>query len=139
MHTKTLGIGIALTLGLALGPSACSVTKQAEVCVQANDGQQVTVVGYVNVAPFTLVSGNDFRIEVVESMSERDGIGAYVKVGTGPNTMKALPGEFSASDVELTLADGSTEGYGDRVAFTGRLSVHGDSCNIYDVETLGAP
>lgn len=117
----------------------CSVTKQAEVCVAANNDKQVTIVGYVKVAPFTVSSGDDFRIEVVESMSDDDGIGAYVKVGTGNNTMRKLAGEFTAADIELTLDDGSTEGYGDRVAFTGELTVNGDSCNIYDVDKLASP
>lgn len=123
----------------ALALPGCSVTKQAEVCVAANDGEVVTVVGYVKVAPFTVVSGDDFRIEVVESMSDDDGLGAYVKVGTGNNTMRKLPSEFTSNDIELTLDDGSTEGWGDRVAFTGKLTVSGDSCNIYDVDELTAP
>lgn len=128
----------ALVVITAMMP-ACSVTKQADVCVAANDGELVTIVGHVKVAPFTVVSGNDFRIEVVESMSSEDGIGAYVNVGTGKNTMKKLPREFTVDDIELRLDDQSTEGYGDRVAFTGRLAVSGDSCNIYDVEQLASP
>ena len=130
---------VLVLLVTALALPGCSVTKQAEVCVAANDGKVVTVVGYVNVAPFTVSSGDDFRIEAVESMSDADGIGAYVNVGTGNNTMRKLAGEFTANDIELTLADGSTEGYGDRVAFTGELSVSGDSCNIYDVKQLASP
>lgn len=131
-------IALAL-LVTALALPGCSVTKQAEVCVAANDGKEVTVVGYVKVAPFTVVSGDDFRIELVESMSDEDGLGAYVKVGTGGNTMRKLPSEFTADDVELTLADGGTVGYGDRVALTGELTVRADSCTIYDVKRLSAP
>ena len=127
------------TVVTALVLPGCSVTKQSEVCVAANDGKVVTVVGYVKVAPFTLVSGDDFRLEVVESMSSDDGIGVYVNVGSGNNTMRKLPAEFTANDVELTLDDGSTEGFGDRVAFTGELTVNGDSCNIYDVTKLTSP
>ena len=130
---------ILALLVTALALPGCSVTKQADVCVAANNDKVVTVVGYVKVAPFTVVSGDDFRIEVVESMSDDDGIGAYVTTGSGNNTMRKLPGEFTANDIELTLDDGSTEGFGDRVAFTGKLTVSGDSCNIYDVDTLSSP
>lgn len=128
-----------VVLGAALCACSVSVTKQADVCIAANDGKELTIVGYVKVAPFTVVSGNDFRIEVAESMSSDGGIGAYVNVGTGKSTMKKLPREFTSDDVELTLEDGSIEGYGDRVAFTGQLTVNGDSCNIYDVARLASP
>jgi hypothetical protein len=128
-----------VALAAALG--ACEVSKRAEVCVAANHDKVVTVIGYVSAGSFSLVSSdNTFPIKLVESMKDEDAIRVSVKQGTGPNTMKQLPdGDFTGDDIELTLADGGTKGYGDRVKVTGKLTVNGDTCAIYTVDKLEAP
>jgi hypothetical protein len=128
---------------LVLGASliGCEVSKHSEVCVPANDGRVTTVIGYVAVGGFSLVSSDEeFPIRVVESMKAEEGVRASVKMGSGPNTMKPLPeGDFTNDDIELTLADGSTKGWGDRVKVTGKLTVSGDTCAMYTVDKLEAP
>lgn len=121
--------------------AACEVTKRAEICVPANDGKVVTVVGYVIIGGFSLVSSdNEFPIQLGESTKAEQTVRVSVKQGTGPNTMKQLPeGDFQADDVEITLADGATKGVGDRIAATGKLTVTGDTCAIYTVDTLTKP
>jgi hypothetical protein len=121
--------------------AGCEVSKRGEVCVPANDGKEVTVIGYVDVGGFSLVSSdNEFPIQLVEKMRAEEYVRVSVKIGDGPNTMKPLPeGDFTNDDVELRLGDGSTKGWGDRVAITGKLTVSGDSCSMYGPVTLAAP
>ena len=121
--------------------AGCEVSKHGEVCVAANDGKSITVIGYVDVGGFSLVSSdNEFPIHVVEKMRADEYVRVSVKIGEGPNTMKLLPaGDFTNDDVELRLGDGSTKGWGDRVAITGELTVSGDSCAMYGPVTLAAP
>jgi hypothetical protein len=130
---------LALVVLAAL--SACEVSKHAEVCVPANDGKVVTVIGYVTVGGFSLVSSdNTFPIKIAESTKAEQSIRVSVQQGTGPNTMKQLPeGDFKADDVEITLGDGAKKGVGDRIAVTGKLTVNGDTCAIYEVDELKAP
>lgn len=137
MRTRVI-VSVA-ALAAALG--ACEVSKHTEVCVPANDGKTVTVIGYVSVGGFSLVSSDgSFPIKLVESMKAEENVRVSVKMGDGPNTMKPVPqGDFTNDDVELHLADGSTKGWGDRVAATGKLTVNGDTCAMYTVDSLTAP
>jgi hypothetical protein len=128
-------------IALAAALCGCEVTKHSEVCVPANDGKTVTVIGYVTVGGFSLVSSdNSFPVKIAESMKAEENVRVSVKMGGGPNTMKPLPdGDFTNEDIELTLADGSTKGWGDRIAATGKLTVNGDTCAIYTVDSLTKP
>ena len=130
-----------LTVLAFVALAGCEVSKRGEVCVPANDGKEVTVIGYVDVGGFSLVSSdNEFPIQLVEKMRAEEYVRVSVKIGDGPNTMKPLPeGDFTNEDVELRLGDGSTKGWGDRVAITGKLTVSGDSCAMYGPVTLAAP
>jgi hypothetical protein len=131
-------IALAWLLGSLAG---CEVSKRSEVCVPANDGKIVTVIGYVAVGGFSLVgSDNEFPVRLVESMKSEDAVRVLVKFGDGPNTIKPLPdGEFTNDDIELHLADGGTKGWGDRVKATGKLLVAGDTCTIMSLDSLTAP
>jgi hypothetical protein len=109
--------------------AGCEVSKRAEICVPANDGKTVTVIGYVDVGGFSLISSdNEFPIKLVEKMRNEEHVRVSVKIGEGPNTMKALP-----------AGDFTTKGWGDRVAVTGTLAVTGDQCSLREPVTLSAP
>lgn len=129
-----------LVLGI-VALAGCEVSKRADVCVPANDGKTVTVIGYVDVGGFSLISSdNEFPIRIVEKMRNDEHVRTSVKIGEGPNTMKPLPaGDFTNDDIELQLGDGSKKGWGDRVAVTGKLAVDGDSCSLREPVTLAAP
>jgi len=135
---RPLAVAAVLAFAALLG---CEVSKRSEVCVAANDGKVVTVIGYVDVGGFSLISSdNEFPVKVVEKMRADEHVRVSVKIGDGPNTMKALPaGDFTNDDIELRLGDGSTKGWGDRVAFTGKLAIDGDMCSLREPVTLAAP
>jgi hypothetical protein len=128
-------------LVLVAALAACEVSKRAEVCVPANNDKVTSVIGYVTVGGFSLVSSdNEFPIRLAESTKAEEGVRVSVKMGSGPNTMKPLPeGDFTNDDIEITLADGSTKGWGDRIKATGKLTVSGDTCAIYTVDELETP
>jgi hypothetical protein len=120
--------------------TGCEVSKRSEVCVPANNDKVVSIIGYVSVGGFSIISDNDFPVKLVESMQSEDEITVYVDLGNGPNTMKPLPnGDFTNEDIQLNLADGGTKGWGSRVKVTGRLTVNEHTCAIYDVDKLEAP
>jgi hypothetical protein len=138
MLARSLSCALVVLVATAV---ACEVSKRSEVCVATNDGKVVTVIGYVAVGGFSLVSSDgEFPIRLVERMKDDEGIRVSIKMGSGPNTMKPVPkGEFTNDDIEITLADGSTKDWGDRIKVTGKLSITGDSCAIYTVDRLEAP
>jgi hypothetical protein len=131
------------TLLLALVGLGCGeVSKREEVCTAANEGKTITVIGYVTVDGFSLInSDNEFPLSLRESMRADEEIRAFVKLGEGPNTMQPLPkDEFTQDDIELHLADGSTLGWGDRVAATGELALRtGDRCTLRPITNLAEP
>lgn len=136
---NTRGIVFSIAIGAAL--VGCEVSKHSEVCVPANDGKVVSVIGYVSAGGFSLVSSdNEFPVKLVESMGAEENVRVSVKLGEGPNTMKPLPeGDFTNDDIEIRLADGSTKGWGSRIKATGKLTVNGDTCAMYSPDSLTAP
>jgi hypothetical protein len=137
-HRRPLVAAVAFAMVVLAG---CEVSKHSEVCAPANDGKTVTVIGYVDVGGFSLISSdNEFPIRIVEKMRAEEYVRVSVKIGEGPNTMQALPaGDFTNEDIELRLSDGSTKGWGDRVSVTGTLAVTGDTCSLREPVTLAAP
>ena len=119
--------------------TSCSVSKRSDVCTADNDGKETTVTGYVSFGGFSMISGNEFPLRLVESMSAEDYIIAYVPMGEGENTLKKLPDSFTQDDIELRLDDGGTKGYGSRVAVTGTLSVSDDYCALRKVTKVASP
>ncbi|HET6585541.1 MAG TPA: hypothetical protein VFG69_18910 [Nannocystaceae bacterium] len=133
--------GTALSIAIAAALGGCEVSKHSEVCVPANDGKVVSVIGYVSVGGFSLVSSdNTFPIQLVEKMGAEENVRVSVKLGDGPNTMKPVPeGDFTNDDIEIRLADGSTKDWGDRIKVTGKLTVNGETCAMYSPDSLSAP
>jgi hypothetical protein len=141
MPTSASVRALALVFVTAAALAGCEVSKRSEVCVAANQGKSVPVIGYITVGGFTLVSSDgEFPLKLAESMGAEEHIRAYVKLGEGPNTMKPLPqGDFTNEDIEVRLADGSTKGWGDRIKVTGTLAVDGDTCTLRGPVTIEAP
>jgi len=116
------------------------------VCDKANDGQRVAVQGYLQLPEslevVTYGDGSKKQAQsVVLRMFETDRfqgnqIGVNLNVGTGPNTMDDIPGEyiFTDSDLKVHLADGQTSTYGQRVNVSGKVYFPSDgtefSCGL---------
>lgn len=135
-RTRYLLVGTTLVFGVL---AACT-TNRDDVCVEANNGQSTTVVGYVSFGGFSIISNNQFPVRLVQSMNAEEYILAYVPIGEGPGTIAELPESFSQDDIEITLDDGGTRHFGQRIAITGELSVSGDSyCALRNVSVIAKP
>jgi len=103
------------------------------VCDKANDGQRVAVDGYLQLPDqLEVTTHSDGSKEqaqriVVRMFETNQFSGAQIavdlNVGSGPNTMQDIPGEyiFTDSDLKVHLADGQTAAYGQRVNVSGKV------------------
>ena len=124
-----------------LGISACATYDHEALCVPENDGETVTVVGFVSFGGFSLVSGREFPVHLLERMTDdpEHYVIAYIPIGDDAGTMDDLPESFTQNDIRIRLSEGGRRGYGRRIAVTGELGVSEGYCAVRAIETIDKP
>jgi hypothetical protein len=131
----TIVASLALTglVACTEAPTPGEPTDFASVCGRSNDGRRIAVAGYLQLPDsIDVVSSGDGSRKQAEHVTVRlfssdqfagTSIGVDLDVGTGPNTLADIPGEyiFTDSDLKVHLADGETSTYGQRVNVSGKV------------------
>lgn len=106
----------------------------------ANDGKNVSIIGYLALPNNSYTTGSSGQLEFIERPNDISGLDFIlsVTIGSGNNTMKALPDKYTTNDVKVKGKNGEKIGIGDRVKITGKLSSNDSYCslNVKEIEKL---
>lgn len=119
---STLAVAVLILAGCGNEPpTAGTPTEFATVCDRANDGQRVSVEGY-------LIFPNSFSesTSVMMLMHETDAfdstpIGVQTPFGTEANQLEEVSDNFSDDDMALHLGNGEVAGFGEKVRVSGKV------------------
>lgn len=102
-------------------PTVGEATPFAEVCARANEGRRVAVEGYL-IFPDSFTESQSVVLRLHES-DAFDGtpVGVQIAFGTAPNQVEQVADQFSDSDLQVHLADGSVAGFGTKVKVSGKV------------------
>lgn len=92
------------------------------VCDKANESKRVALEGYLDFP-------NEFKskdLSIMMRLRAAPGakdrvVGASVRLGTSPNNVAVPPKTFSVKDLKLTMNDGKTAGYADKIKVSGKM------------------
>lgn len=102
-------------------PTAGTPTDFAAVCDRANDGQRVSVEGYL-IFPNSFTESTSVMMLMHESDSfDSTPIGVQTPFGTAANQIEAVTDQFTDDDMALHLGNGEVVGFREKVRVSGKV------------------
>jgi hypothetical protein len=108
----------------------------AQAMEKENDEKRVSVTGYLALPHTSYSTGSTGQLGFIGRPNQMDSPLNYIlsiPIGTGKNSMKALPDKYTNDDVIVTGKNGEKIHVGDRVKITGKLHAS-DSYPSMDVQ-----
>lgn len=119
---------IAFVVAACSSPHPGKTATFANVCDKANEGERVTIDGYVGLLGSVMLCSDTCSLDLypTSKVGGMGGISFSVQVGTGKSQMAELPDHYSESDVKIETSDGTVVSTGGKVRVTGEVLGAGD-------------
>lgn len=112
-----------------------TVTWEDLASGELEDGQPITIEGYVGPLPSTIYSYDDSElgIDLYERRNQSDGfhLDVDIPIGSSKNHVRSLPDDYQQSDLKIMTNEAETAGVGDYVRMEGIFTKSSSSDAIY--------